>query len=152
MTGAVVIGIGNAFRGDDGIGPAAAAALRDAVPGVRVLTLDGEPTRLVDAWTGHRLAVVVDAVRAGAEPGTLHRLEVGVDALPEAGHPPSSHAAGLATAVALGRALGRNPGRLVVHGVEPAGTAAGEQLSAPVAAALPELVDRVAREVRSACA
>ena len=61
----VVIGVGNEFRRDDGAGPAVVARLRDlAPPGVRLVITDGEPTRLIDAWAGAALAVVVDAVRA----------------------------------------------------------------------------------------
>ncbi|MGH3405779.1 MAG: hypothetical protein ACRDRJ_25285, partial [Streptosporangiaceae bacterium] len=43
-------------------------------PGVELVVTDGEPTRLIEAWTGAALAVVVDAVRVqpprpGARPG-----------------------------------------------------------------------------------
>ena len=65
----VVIGVGNEFRRDDGAGPAVVARLRDlAPPGVRLVITDGEPTRLIDAWAGAALAVVVDAVRARVAP------------------------------------------------------------------------------------
>lgn len=41
------------------------ASLRDRVPpGVELVLTDGEPTRLIEAWTGAALAVVIDAVRA----------------------------------------------------------------------------------------
>ncbi len=49
---AVVIGIGNEFRRDDGAGPAVIGQLRGRAPaGVRLVITDGEPTRLIDAWT-----------------------------------------------------------------------------------------------------
>jgi hydrogenase maturation protease len=61
----VVIGVGNEFRRDGGAGHAVVAKLRDlGPPGVELVTMDGEPTRLIEAWTGAALAVVVDAVRA----------------------------------------------------------------------------------------
>ncbi len=74
----VVIGVGNEFRRDDGAGPAVLARLRDlAPPGVRFVITDGEPTRLIEAWTGAALAVVVDAVRADPpHPGQVHRFVV----------------------------------------------------------------------------
>ena len=67
----VVIGVGNEFRRDDGAGPAVVRKLRDLVPsGVGLVITDGEPTRLLEAWTGAALAVVADAVRvSGPEPG-----------------------------------------------------------------------------------
>ncbi len=61
---AVVIGVGNPFRRDDGIGPAAAAEIeRQHLPGVRVVISDGEPAGLLEAWAGVDLAIVVDAIR-----------------------------------------------------------------------------------------
>ena len=72
----VVIGVGNEFRRDDGAGPAVIGQLRDLVPsGVGLVITDGEPTRLIEAWTGAALAVVVDAVRAQPpHPGRVHRF------------------------------------------------------------------------------
>ncbi len=58
-TGAVVIGIGNPFRNDDGIGPAVAAQVEEQrLPGVRVVISDGEPAGLLEAWSGADLAVL----------------------------------------------------------------------------------------------
>ena len=145
----VVVGVGNPWRGDDGVGPAVAAAVRDRLgPGgpagrVDVVDLDGEAARLVDAWDGADLAVVVDAARTGAPPGTLHRLDAdGVRAASTA----SSHALGVQHAVALARALGRLPRRLVLIGVEGADFGHGTHLSDPVAAAV-EPASRLVAEV-----
>lgn len=152
MTDIVIIGVGNPYRRDDGVGHAAAEALADRLPAIEVVLLDGEPTRLVDAWEGHRVAVVLDAVRRGDPPGTIHRFEVGTEPLPAAFLHPSTHGAGLESAVALGRALDRNPGELIVYGIEPADMAEGNELSEAVEAALPSLVNRLAEEVRARCA
>ncbi len=133
----VVIGVGNDFRRDDGAGPAVIARLRDlAPPGVRLVVTDGEPTRLIEAWTGAVLAVVVDAVRAQPpRPGTVHRF---VMDQPRAGmgRTASSHGLGLDDAVALAIALDRMPGRLIVHAIEAAELTQGPGLTPPVAAAV----------------
>ena len=69
----VVIGIGNDYRGDDGIGPAVAHAIGGQhLPGVRVLTCAAEPTAVLDAWTGAAVAVLIDAADGG-EPGRIRR-------------------------------------------------------------------------------
>ena len=75
----VVIGVGNEYRRDDGAGLAVVTSLRDRVPpGVELVLTDGEPTRLIEAWTGAALAVVVDAVRADPpRPGRVHRFVAG---------------------------------------------------------------------------
>ena len=142
----VVIGVGNEFRRDDGAGPAVVASLRGRVPpGVELLLADGEPTRLIEAWTGAALAVVVDAVRADPpRPGRVHRFvldrPIGGPA-----RTTSSHGFGLDDAVRLALALDRMPGRLVVHAVEAADLSQGQGLTPLVAAA----VGDVARAVLS---
>src|SRR5690348_6436437 len=141
---AVVIGVGNEFRRDDGAGPAVIARLRDlAPPGVRLVVTDGEPARLVEAWTGVPLAIVVDAVRAEPpHPGKIHRFALDQ---PRAGtgRGTSSHGLGLDDAISLAGALDRMPGRLIVHAIEVADLTQGLGLSPPVAAA----VDTVTRAV-----
>ena len=144
----VVIGIGNAMRHDDGVGPAAIEQLRSCQQRyVDYITLDGESTRLLDAWSNRDHAVVIDAVRSGTDAGQVHRLEVGRDELPEPATATSSHRGGLAEAVALGRALDRLPTNLVVFGVEAADLSPGEGLSPAVAEALPMLLEQIRTEL-----
>ena len=140
----MVIGVGNEFRRDDGAGPAVVGRLRDLVPpGVNLVVTDGEPTRLMEAWTGATLAIVVDAVRAHpARPGRAHRFVVD---RPGAGsaRAASSHGLGLDDAISLSMALDRMPGRLIVHAIEASDLAQGTGLTPAVAAA----VDPVARAI-----
>ncbi len=155
MTGpspATVIAVGNSYRRDDGVGPAASVLVRRALPGVDVVELDGEPTRVIDAWAGRELAIVIDAVRGGGAPGSIHRIDTAVDPLPGGRAHGSTHRAGLAEAVALGRALDRLPARLVVFGVEPADLTDGEGLSPAVQRALPALAEQIVAEVSGRCA
>lgn len=141
MTAAVVIGLGNSFRRDDGIGPAVAAAV-DArgMPGVHVVCA-ADTTAILDAWAGARLAVVVDAV-IGGTPGQVRQCAL--DDLAEDA-PVSSHELGLRQTYELGRALGRAPRSVVVVTVDADDTGHGERLSPAVAAALPEAVGAVLR-------
>ena len=138
----VVIGVGNEFRRDDGVGPAVVDRLRDvAPPGVRLVITDGEPTRLIDAWTGAALAVVVDAVRAQRpdqgppRPGTVHRFVVDGPGA-GSGRAASSHGFGFDDAIRLAVALDRMPARLIVHAIEAADLTQGPGLTPPVAAAV----------------
>jgi hydrogenase maturation protease len=136
---AVVIGVGNEFRRDDGAGPAVVARLRDlAPPGVELVTMDGEPTRLIEAWTGAALAVVVDAVRAEPpQPGTVHRFVVDrPTARSRATRAASSHGLGLDDAISLALALDRMRARLIVHAIEAADLTQGTGLTPAVAAAI----------------
>jgi hydrogenase maturation protease len=150
MAGAVrIIGVGNPLRRDDGVGWAAARAIRRAAPAVRVLELEGEGAALLEAWAEAETVIVIDAVRGGAAPGTVYRFEPPRDRLPRTFASTSTHAFGLPDAVQLGEALGQLPRRLIVYGVEGADFTAGEGLSAEVAAAVPALVARVVAEVEA---
>ncbi len=144
----VVIGVGNEFRRDDGIGPEVVSRLRGrTADGVELLVSDGEPTRMIEAWTGASLAVVVDAVLAGpGGPGRLHRIVIGRADLPDA-RQVSSHGLGPGDAIALARALGRMPDRLIVHVVEAADVGQGLGLTPAVAAAAQALTDAVLRDL-----
>lgn len=143
-----MIGVGNRWAHDDGAGPAVAATAAASLPdGVVTMELDGEPARLVDAWGGAALAVVVDAVRSGRVPGTIHRLEPGADSLPAWAGARGSHALGLGEAFRLGEALGRLPERLVVLGVEGGNFGPGEGLSESVAEAVAALAAELVRIV-----
>lgn len=136
----VVIGIGNEYRRDDGVGLAVAARLRDRVPpGVDVVECEQEPSRLIDAWQGATTAFVVDAAGAGAEPGRVHRFDASDGAIPARIFRSSTHAFGVGEAIELARALDRLPKLVVVYGVEGAEFAAGEGLTAPVEAAVEEV-------------
>jgi hydrogenase maturation protease len=153
VSGVVVIGVGNRYRRDDGAGPAVLDALAGGptAPRARRVELDGEPARVVETWAGADLAIVVDALRSDeSAAGTVRRIEVGPDAGvvgDSASATAGSHALGIGTAAALGRALGRMPARLVVFAVEGANFGHGEGLSQPVRRAVCEVTARIAAEI-----
>jgi hydrogenase maturation protease len=150
----VVIGVGNEFRRDDGAGPAVVGQLRGLEPpGVELVIIDGEPTRLIEAWSGAALAVVVDAVRvSGSEPpqpGMIHRFVVDRPGsrTPGTERTPSSHGLGLGDAISLAVALERMPGRLIVHAIEAADLTQGTGLTPAVAAAVPAAAQAVLADI-----
>jgi hydrogenase maturation protease len=146
----VVVGVGNPFRSDDGVGLAVARRLRPLVPeGVDVVELEGEPVELLDAWDGADLALVVDAISTGGEPGTVVRVEAGKQPVPARPGSASTHLLGLAEAIELGRELGRLPRRTVVFGIEGGSFAAGEQLTPEVERAAGEAAEAVLAELES---
>ncbi|WP_159844114.1 hydrogenase maturation protease [Nocardia sp. CY41] len=144
---AVVIGVGNDYRSDDGIGWAVAIQIEKLhIPGVLVTLSDGEPTGVADLWACMDLAVVIDAVRR--EPLVPGRVRSGdLDLLQHTGTAASSHTLGIRDALPLGRAVGRVPGRIVVIAVDAACLDLGVGLSEPVAAAVPHAVDAVITEL-----
>lgn len=161
MTTAVVIGVGNEYRRDDGIGPALIAALEDRwLPDVKLILSDGEPARLIDDWADVPLAIVVDAVLCEpSTPGEFYRTDVPLhdhahhdgSALESHPHTAGSHSLGIPDALRLAQAVDRLPERLVVYAVEAADVGFGTELSPSVAAALPRLVDAVVSELTGPC-
>jgi hydrogenase maturation protease len=149
MIGPVVLCVGNTFRHDDGAGPWVARHLRAVAPDVDVVELDGEPTRVLDAWEGADLAVLVDAASSGAPPGTVHRRELdpAADHLVDSPRTASTHAYSLGDALDLGRVLGRLPRRLVVYAIEGADFSEGTGVSDAVARASLDLARTLADEL-----
>ncbi|HUB54808.1 MAG TPA: hydrogenase maturation protease [Mycobacterium sp.] len=142
----IVIGIGNDFRRDDGVGLAVADQIAERnLPHVWVVSGISEPTRLLEAWSGTAHAVVVDAVTGvDTAPGRIRRWTGRELETPPA---VSSHAFGLAQTCALGNALARMPEELVVFTVDVADTNHGIGLTPAVAAAVPRLVDLIVAEL-----
>lgn len=154
----IVIGVGEEFRHDDGVGPAVIAELRRLAasgglpPETRLATAFGEPTELIGLWHGARLAIVVDAAaadpRAGLTAGDTMRWELEPAGTPShspviAPNPTATHALGPGAAIALAGVLDRLPEQLVLFAVAGADFSFGPGLSGPVA----DAVRRVARDI-----
>ncbi|UXA08340.1 hydrogenase maturation protease [Mycobacterium sp. SMC-2] len=143
----VVIGLGNEYRRDDGVGVAVANAL-DGLgwPNVVVTTGIAEPMGLLEAWTGAGLAVIIDAaVISPASPGRIHRCELAE--VPSRPDGLSSHSIDIGRTHALAQALGRVPDAVVVFAVEAADTGPGPGLTPRVARAVPAVAGMVAAEI-----
>jgi hydrogenase maturation protease len=147
----LVIGVGNAYRRDDGVGLVVARRLRAEVPErVAVREESGEGAALMAAWEGADTVLIIDAVHSGAAPGTVQRLDAGERAIPADLFHFSTHAVSVADAVELARALGQLPPRLVVYGIEGRDFEAGVGLSPEVEEAARQVVGLVLEEVERA--
>jgi hydrogenase maturation protease len=129
----VVAGIGNRYRGDDGVGPAVAALVAENSGAIDIGPIS-EPLELLGRFGDASLAVLVDATRSGSSPGTIRLVDV--DEVDDSA-PTSTHALGLRRVCRLASALGVAARRVVVVGIEGEDFSDGDHLSAPVAAAVP---------------
>jgi hydrogenase maturation protease len=146
--GAVVIGVGNEFRGDDAAGLIVARRLRERVARQAVVLAWGDnPAGLLDVWTGAEHAILVDTVVSGAKPGTVQRFDASTVPLPASLAGSSTHALGVAEAIELARALHRLPGRIIVYGIEGSSFSAGAPLNPAVERAIDETLTQVAAEL-----
>lgn len=147
----LIAAVGNPGRGDDGIGALVLGALADRLPGSAATLFDvgGDPVFLVEAWAGFDAVICVDACAPSGAPGRIRRIDPATDALPLAGNRGSSHALGLAEAVALARALSPEAPRVIVYAVEGACFDAGAPVSEAVAAAADPVTERILAEVEA---
>ncbi len=115
----LLIGIGNPFRRDDGVGIQIAEKVRAMhLAGVEVHTLSGEGTALMESWLEAEQVVIVDAVRSNATPGKIHEIDASMVRVPSEFFHYSSHAFGVAEAIELSRVLNQLPPRVNVIGIE----------------------------------
>jgi len=146
--GAMVIGIGNPDRGDDGAGVAVARAVQGVLAAdVRVRTHDGEASGLLDCLTAAPEIYLVDACRSGEPAGTVRRWDLSAGALPAAMGGTSTHGLGVAEAVELARALGQLPARCVAYTIEGAVFDVGAGLSSAVADAAQRVAGMLGAEI-----
>jgi hydrogenase maturation protease len=148
MQNLLLIGIGNEYRRDDGVGLVIVRQLRSVVPiDVKVLELSGEGATLMEAWQTAAIVYVFDAVRSQATPGTIHQIDAKTQTVPTQFFHYSTHAFSLAEAVELGRVLNQLPPKLVVYGVEGIDFSSGVGLSDCVEIAVPKVIDRVLQQI-----
>jgi hydrogenase maturation protease len=153
----LVVGVGNAYRGDDAAGLMVARQVRDALgdvrlpgPRVEIRELGADGMELLEIWNGARAAVIVDAMNSGAPAGTVRRFDAAGAPLPSACFGvTSTHALDVPGAIELGRVLGRLPRSLVVIGIEGRRFGAGDTLSPELEAAVPIAARAVLEEVRT---
>ncbi|BDE06514.1 peptidase M52 [Vulcanimicrobium alpinum] len=131
----LVAGVGNIFFGDDGVGPAVAAALaQEATDDVRIVDAGIAGIHLAyDLTAGCDRVLIVDAVRRDEPPGTLVLLEP-PDAA--AAGSPDPHGMELHATFAYARALGGELPPIAILGIVPENVDEGIGLSRAVAAAI----------------
>ena len=145
----LVIGVGNAWRGDDAVGLQAARRLRVSLgPSVEVIDAEGDGLAILDLMEGIDHVILIDAVKGGGQPGTTVRLDLSVGSRWGTVVPCSTHAMGIAAAIDLARALGRLPKQIILYGIEIESVDSGASLSGSVREGLDIVVEQVYREVR----
>ncbi len=144
------LGVGNAHRGDDGVGPFLAEKLAEnkelAARGVDVLAHGGEGASLMDLWGGADKVVIVDAMKTKRKHGLIQRFDAIAEKLHGGVFRYSSHLFGLAEAVEMSRALGSLPKEMIIYGIESRIFDFGAPLSAPVAAAAAKVEQEVLKD------
>lgn len=145
---ALVIGVGNPMRRDDGAGPAVVRSLLNKLPkDVAVIEHHGDGLKLLQIWQDIDKVVLVDAAFSGALPGTIFCFDGIETELPARIFSHSSHLIGVVEAVEMARALGRLPEKLIVYGIEGATFDYGDDLSDAVADAVKDVASKILSDV-----
>jgi hydrogenase maturation protease len=146
-----VIGVGNAWRGDDAVGLLVVRRLKvDQSPELTIAECRGTVTAVREAWNDVDGVIVVDAVVSGGRPGAIHRFNAHGGEVPvELSRSPSSHGWGVAEALALGQLFQDLPPCLIIYGIEGQNFGPGQEVSEEVEAAIPEAVRRIRRDIEA---
>jgi hydrogenase maturation protease len=141
--------LGNPAHGDDGIGPVVARHVYDLLPckaNIDLLEHAASGFSLAERLVGYQRAVIVDALTdAQAEVGTVTQVEIQQSSSDSF---LSFHTAGFHDILSLARIAGLEvPRAIVMYGItirEP--ESFSENLSAELAARLPQIVQAVVQE------
>jgi hydrogenase maturation protease len=154
-----VIGIGNPWASDDGVGPKAIEQLEaaciagypDSTTQVAFITARHADIGLLDVLASSERVILVDALFSGAPPGTIYCEEWQPDLLNSRGiERASSHGMGVKELLELAAALGKLPGQVQLWGIEVESTEPGNVLSPKIGSALPVLIEQLGRAVEDA--
>ncbi|HUL75161.1 MAG TPA: HyaD/HybD family hydrogenase maturation endopeptidase [Vicinamibacterales bacterium] len=144
----LVLGLGNVLLGDDGLGAAAVARLRDEYDWPdEVSVLDGGTLglSLLPYVEQADAVILVDAIRADQPPGSFVRID-GDDVAPAVATRLSPHQVGVSDLLDGARWRERYPARVVLLGLVPESMELVVGLSKDVAPALDGLVERIVDE------
>jgi hydrogenase maturation protease len=148
--GTVVIGLGNPLMGDDGLGLAALARLRegwDLPPEIELVDGGTWGMNLLPVIEDAEQVLLMDAVDAGAAPGTLHVIERAK--LPRyLAAKLSPHQVDLRDVLALAELRGTLPADTVAIGLQPAMVELSNDISDLLRIRLDDMVEAVVRRLQ----
>ncbi len=142
----LLLGLGNMLLGDEGVGVHAARALMNEEFAGDVTILD-VGTAILDALPAIEEAdsiIIVDAVKADGQPGTIYRMPFDDFLRPQC--IASMHGFDLSRVLALTKKA--EPPEVLVIGVEPARIDWSLDLSKEVSAVLPAVVELIRQEIK----
>ncbi|MHB0976100.1 MAG: HyaD/HybD family hydrogenase maturation endopeptidase [Candidatus Aquicultorales bacterium] len=147
----IVLGVGNTILTDEGVGVRAVMELGELEWPENVEFLDGGTAGydLIHMIEVADKLIIVDAVDARSEPGTVYRF-VPEDVMSREKDPTrfSLHEVGLIEALTLARFTG-NDCEMVIFGIQPKSLDWGTELTPELEEKLPRLKELVAEEIRA---
>lgn len=148
MKQVLVLGIGNLLMQDDGVGVHVVRMLekQNLPPEVEVIDGGTHSYDLLDYLSQAEQCIVIDAMHAGGQPGTVYRVPLDEMELKPNPNIASLHELSFAEAMYMLNLQGYNP-RVIVYGVEPHTVELGLELTPCIAGKVPRIVEMIQQEV-----
>lgn len=119
MANSCIIGIGNPYRGDDGIGWAVIDQLQGKVDStIHLIKERGDITLLLDLFGRYDTVYLVDACHGLPKGHSWERIEPLLHPIPTDLKQTSTHGLNLSQAIALGTRLNQLPSKLIIYAIE----------------------------------
>ena len=147
----MVIGLGNALLGDEGVGVHVVARLRARAaefPAAELVEAGAAGHAVLHLVAGRRKAVLVDCAFMDLPPGTIRRFTPADVRSAKALSGCSLHQGDLLQTLELSRQLGECPETVVIFGIQPQRVEPAENLAPTLASRLDEYVAAVAAELQ----
>lgn len=144
----IVVGVGNLIMQDDGAGPHVIKCLSQMDIPEDILLIDGGTYSydLVDFFCQGDIIIVVDAMRAGGEPGTIYQAPLEQLGLQIDTDMTSVHDLGFVQAALHVNMLGHYP-EILVYGIEPQELSLGLELSPKIASSIPRVAKLIKEDI-----
>lgn len=144
----LVVGIGNILLRDEGVGVRVIEAMREIAlpPGVEVVDGGTAGADLLDIISDRRKVIVIDAMDANAEPGTIRHLRV-EELAGGTGAGVSLHEIGFLETLAMARHMDSAPIEVSILGVQPKEVCPGDRLTEELTAVVPRVVRMILDEL-----
>jgi len=142
----LIIGVGNRYRSDDGVGLVVLDQLKTTLTKeADFIACQGDASELMNHWPDRKEVIIIDACHGG-KAGTVTRLD-GLGESLAAYAPASSHAFSVAEVIELAGQLDALPESLTIFAVAGNHFDPGESLSPEVAQAVNSLCEQIRREI-----
>lgn len=146
----VILGVGNLLLSDEGVGVHVANELMKMDMPSNVLVVEGgtDGFRLLNVIIEADRLIVIDAVKGGAEPGTIYRFDIREIGNVPSGFQTSFHQIGILDVIKISGLIGKTPYTTVI-GIEPKTLEMGMDLSPEIKEKVPRIIELVIKELQN---
>ncbi|MEQ9300077.1 MAG: hydrogenase maturation protease [Cyclobacteriaceae bacterium] len=142
----LVIGVGNAMRGDDAFGVELVEFLKRECPELACyLIVQGDITKLLDHWVDKDLVIIDTVQTTEGRVGEIHKVLDFRELNNNISKKHSTHGLNVVEVFALGQQLDRLPKSTYFLGVEGANWGMGTPISESLRIVMPEIIDEIVR-------